>query len=91
MRKMTECYKCPEDYALLDIRRETGGQIVEEFACVRSEDSSSFLRTHCIPQPETKNIRCQIYECPEGYEVMGSHTENRETDSEGFGSSCARA
>ncbi|MFQ6079494.1 MAG: hypothetical protein ACE5NJ_10225 [Thermodesulfobacteriota bacterium] len=91
MRKMTECYKCPEGHALLDIRREMGDQIVEEFSCIRTEGSSSFLRAHCTPQPETKNIRCQIYECPEGYEVMGSHTEDRESDSEGFGFSCARA
>jgi hypothetical protein len=91
MRKTTECYKCPEGYALLDIRRERGDQIVEEFSCISMEQSSTALKMHCTPQPETKNIRCQIYECPEGYEVMGSHTESRESDSEGFGFSCARA
>ncbi|MCK5554358.1 MAG: hypothetical protein KAJ09_14500 [Deltaproteobacteria bacterium] len=91
MRKTTECYKCPEGYALLDIRRDMGGRIDEKFSCVRMEDSSASLRTLCASQPEMKNIRCQIYECPDGYFVMGSHAENKESDSEGFCFSCAKA
>ena len=91
MKRITESYRCPEGYVLLDTRREIDGQMFEEFSCARKADIfSSSMRMHWNPQPEAKTLRSQYYECPEGFSAMGTHRQDIGGEHEGFEFSCVK-
>lgn len=84
-RKAT--FRCPEDFALLEMRKETDSGIRSEYSCICRGSTLSEIGS-CASFGEVSKQECRVYECPSGYMALGSHFRDLETGREGFEFSC---
>jgi hypothetical protein len=80
-------FRCPEDFALLEMRRETDSGIRSEYSCIDRGSALSDIAS-CASHGEVSKLQCRVYECPSGYVALGPHTRDEETGREVFEFSC---
>ena len=82
-----DTFRCPEGFALLEMRRETDRGIRSEHSCIPRGSTLSDIGS-CASFGEMSKLECRVYECPSGYTAVGSHFRDLETGREGFEFSC---
>lgn len=82
-----DTFRCPEGFALLEMRKETDSGIRSEYSCIHRGSTLSDIGS-CASVGEVSNLECRVYECPSGYMALGSHFRDLETGREGFEFSC---
>jgi len=85
-----DTFRCPEEFALLELREETDGGIRSEYSCICRGSILSEIGS-CTSLGEVNKPECRVYECPSGYVALGSHSRDLETGREGFEFSCMPA
>jgi len=85
-----DTFRCPEEFALLELRKETDGSIKSEYSCISRESTLSDIGS-CPSSGEASKLECRVYECPSGYVAVGSYSRDPETGRDGFEFNCVAA
>jgi hypothetical protein len=85
--KRKDTFRCPEGFALLEMRKETDSGIRSEYSCIHRGSTLSDIGS-CASIGEVSKLECRVYECPSGYMALGSHSRDLETGRGGFEFSC---